>query len=800
MSFDRLPLTLALSVTILAGTMLRPMTAGAYGASRLLPQSTLGYVTKSSDQSAANAEFFTPIYIASKDNADSSKSAPSTAGSATVNSDAADTLVSGKDDKDGKKAKAAKKAAKDDEKKNVKADKINEKEKEKEKESAKKDQEKEGDKKKEKKGMFGGKHAEAENNAKNSKDKSEAKTEAKVGNKKESVSRGEAKAAPAFVPDDALISVLKDINRALADGQSEPVAKIENVNRKMILGLAQEIYTKALTEPDLAANRILARDNEHQARTQLIAESWSSGNVEVSDKLRGSMAAVWAKRIGGLVTVTIAGDAGERKTPDGAPIGEFMVVITGHSPVQKGFDIQSQGDVTFWMGKLNDIVIEANCVPTEAAGEKVENTSNADTTSPSSSSGEAKKKLITSLSPLLTNRYRNHYAVLLAADIESQKVLAGLARAADPDSHTTDTEETATEHGNEATSAKDGRVAASGDESSAAPKQGHKSASEEKANKTTLPKKVEQRKVDIIAGTDTTPGAKITLLASNNASITAAAVDSTATAAAVIDAGPHFHLPSASSTLLMPDKALAGQNVTVALLDRSRLPEANVELSFNGNSLTTDEAGQVVYQIPEDATPGRSLNIALSSRPDEIPATIEVFQPLNVTSGQAPRMDRISPLAVKNSVMTVEGHNFDGLARNNTVIVDGSLDGKIISASPFQIKLLLPENLTPGPHSLCVSTDGMRSNLGGFDYADTQVSVEGKDNGKENSNIKLIVKVVGTTAKMNVKILNQTPDVIRLNRGAEITVTSSGGYENTILLPAVRGKKGPFKIDTQLEM
>jgi hypothetical protein len=279
------------------------------------------------------------------------------------------------------------------------------------------------------------------------------------------------------------------------------------------------------------------------------------------------------------------------------------------------------------------------------------------------------------------------------------------------------------------------------------------------------------------------------------------AMSSTSTAATVVaNSAPLFRLPSASSTLLMPDRALAGQYVTVALLDRGRSPEINVELSFNGASLSTNISGQAIYQIPDDTTPGRSLNIALSARPDEVPATIEVLQPLNVTTGQPPRLDRMTPLAIKDSIITVDGHNFDGIANNNSVIVDGSLEGHIVSASPYQLKLLLPQGLRPGSHSLCVSTDGMRSNLAGFDYADTLVTVDGKDTGKENSNVKLLVKVIGTTAKMNVKILNQTPDIIRLNRGAEMTVTSSGGYDNKIQLPAIRAKKGTFSIDTQIEM
>ncbi|MBU6450456.1 MAG: IPT/TIG domain-containing protein [Cyanobacteria bacterium REEB67] len=810
MSFDRLPLALALSLTILSGTFLPPTTAFAANVSqKSLPLNIAGYVTKADNNQspedslkALRAQDY-PIYLAAKDDSDKTAAKESSG----------DSDARGDGKPDPKKEKAAKKAAKDKEaqdkkdvrdlkeQKDLKDQKDQKDQKDKKEKSADTDLEKEKEKKKNKK--EGGEKAGEQKSEGKPVQKSEAKSETKAEGQAEQRANLKADAkntgTPVFVPDDALISVLKDVNRALADSQTEAVAKVENANEKLILSMAQEIFSKALTEPNLNANRILPRDDEHQAKTQLTAESWSSGDVEVNDKLRGSMAAVWAKRIGGLVTVTIAGDAGQRKTAEGAPIGEFMVLLTAHSPVQKGFDIQSQADVTFWIGKLNSITIEANCVPSEGDGEKVEASSNSENASPSPAGSEAKKKSIVSLRPLLTNRYRNHYAVLLAADIESQKELAAAAAAADQAES-----ERAAAAGDEGPAAQSTeKMAASGDdaapvESGEKSTQGEKAAAEPKSDRLT---KSEKTVVAARNGDDTRQAAnngdghRVSLASKTTAKNVAGAT----TAAAVVE-GPHFNFPSASSTLLMPDKALAGQYVTVALLDRARHPEPNVELSFNGASLTTDSAGQAVYQLPEDTPPGRSLNIALSSRPDEIPSTLEVFQPLNITTGQAPRLDRLSPLAVKNSVMTVEGHNFDGLAHNNTVIIDGSQEGKIVSASPFQLKFVIPEGLTPGPHSLCISTDGMRSNLGGFDYADTQVTVDGKDNGKENAQIRLMIKVLGTAAKLNIKVLNQTPDVVRLNRGAEMTVTSSGGVDNNVILPAVRGKKGPYKIDTQIEM
>jgi hypothetical protein len=783
MSFVRLPLALALSITLGGNLLLCAAPAKA--------RPLLEGQTSCSGYSEGGSKV---LLIAAKDDGDVSADSPAK-GKANPS----------KEEKAAaKKAKvAADKEEKNTDKKAQKAEKANAKEKE---------VAEEGGEKKKAKGMFFHKKNNVEEEEKAPVEKKAAAPAAQA--KKESAEaaeakeKAEAKAPPVFVPDDALISVLKDVSKALADSQNEQVVKVENENEKVILGLAEEIFAKALTEPNLPSNRIVPKDEEHHIKGSITAESWSSGDIVVNDKLRGSMAAVWAKRIGGLLTVTIAGDAGPKKTPDGNTIGEFMVVITAHSPVQSGFDIQSQGDVTFWMGKLNNIMIEATCVPaTETAGgaEKAETTSSNDTSSPSQAGGEAKKKLTTFISPLLTNRYRK-YELLLQANRESQRQAAKLEIASEPEKSADeaaagDDAKVASAKENESSDKEPGAKESGGKQSEG----GKSGTSKAEGGKAGAPKTASNSK----GGDNNKANNKVentkTSTKDDKQQIASAipagnTVASEVAAAAVVDAGPHFRLPSASSTLLLPERALAGQYVTVALLDRTRAPEANVELSFNGASLATDSSGQALYQIPEDTTPGRSLNIALSARPDEVPATVEVLQPLNVTTGQPPRLDRMTPLAIKDSLMTIDGHNFDGMAHNNSVIVDGSLEGKIVSASPYQLKLLLPPGLRPGPHSLCVSTDGMRSNLGGFDYADTVLTVDGKDNGKENCNIKLVIKVIGTTAKMNVKILNQTPDVLRLNRGAEMTITSSGGFDNTVQVFGVRAKKGTFNVDTQIEM
>lgn len=241
--------------------------------------------------------------------------------------------------------------------------------------------------------------------------------------------------------------------------------------------------------------------------------------------------------------------------------------------------------------------------------------------------------------------------------------------------------------------------------------------------------------------------------------------------------------------LLAPERVLAGQPLTVGFLDEEHNPESNITLSFNGVNLTTDQNGQAQYSVPEDETPGRSLNISLPSRPYEMPSVIEVLQPLMTPSQPVqPRLDKSTPLLSRHSTLVIDGHNFDGVAQNNRVIIDGVSEAQIVAASPVQLKVLLPKDLKAGLHTMCVSTQGMRSNPMGFELALLELRCEGKDNKENKDNAsKLVVKVLGTASKVGVKIVNRSPELVKLNRNEE-KLTSSGGSDNIVTLLACGGR------------
>ncbi len=712
-----------------------------------------------------------------------------------------------------------------------------------------------------------------------------------------------------FEPDTALISVLKDLNRTLKEPEEQN--KIEDVNQRMIVSLASNVLDKALSEPGLAFNRILAKEQESKARTRMAAEAWSSGDVVVNDKFHGSIATIWAKRIDGLVTVSIAGDCHDRKAKDGNDIGEFLVVITAKSPVETGFDIQSQANVNFWLGKLSNIVVEADCIAKQAEGEKVEGDEKSDRERKldldKKSDGDLqKKKSLAALPPLLTNRYRSYYEMLVLRD-DRRRLIAQQLTAIDPIAAPEKGEKTAAKaevesEADDAETVKTAKVSdekkpdSEGDKKVTGPKTEKVAAEKTAVEKEQVSEKapaVEKAPVEKVAvqkvaverepvvekasvkekesaaekeqvaesvksvdddnvivhtkpaaralGVDAAASVKAdstsTTTASTNSSLastkapeiamvpTTSTTTSTATstnfattsqggstrphnkqgnetayagAAASMERVTGLDLPALKQpknfTMLLPDRALAGQPLTVAFVDEQQNPESNVELSFNGVTLSTDQNGQAQYMIPEDETPGRSLNVALLSRPYEMPSVIEVLQPLNTpASAQAPKVDRASHLVSRRSNLVIDGHNFDGVAQNNRVIIDGMTEATIAAASPVQLKVNLPKTLRPGPHSLCVSTEGMRSNPIGFELAQLEVACD------PNSN-RVIVKVVGTTSKVNVKLVNLSPELIKLSKGDDTKLLSSGGPDNTVNVAVQRIKKGNTRVEAWIEL
>ncbi|HMP50861.1 MAG TPA: hypothetical protein PKD05_04840, partial [Candidatus Melainabacteria bacterium] len=226
---------------------------------------------------------------------------------------------------------------------------------------------------------------------------------------------------PRLLPDSALISVLKDISKSLSELDEN--TGIDDPDEHKIVKLSKEILDKSLAADGVEADRILRPEHRASAKSSMVVEAWSSGDIKLRDNLRGSVAAVWGKRIDGIINVTIAGECKDLKAGDGSTIGKFIVIVSAKSPVKKGFDIQSQSDVTFWLGEVGKVDVDAAGLkkPEKKSEDGKEEASGEANKTGKTGDPEKKKSLVT-LEPVLTDRKREYLARYESYQSELEKI------------------------------------------------------------------------------------------------------------------------------------------------------------------------------------------------------------------------------------------------------------------------------------------------------------------------------------------------------------------------------------------
>ncbi|MBX9670162.1 MAG: hypothetical protein K2X93_21355, partial [Candidatus Obscuribacterales bacterium] len=258
--------------------------------------------------------------------------------------------------------------------------------------------------------------------------------------------------------------------------------------------------------------------------------------------------------------------------------------------------------------------------------------------------------------------------------------------------------------------------------------------------------------------------------------------------------------PSLGASVLIPDRAIAGKYLTVSVLAKDKQPENSVELSINGATVSTDTEGQALYLIPDDMNPGRTLHIALTDRPELSPGVVDILQPLDDASGRkAPQIDKMSPLVAIGGILVIDGHDFDGLAEKNRILIDGEFEPKIMAASPVQLRVLMPPKLVPGTHSVIIKSANSKSNSANFDFVKAEV-VQPDLKKVKGALTRIVVKVQGTKQPVAIRIVNRTPDVIKMTKGDNTIATTNGGADNYYAIQVKQLKKGDIRIDASVEL
>lgn len=473
-----------------------------------------------------------------------------------------------------------------------------------------------------------------------------------------------------FELDTALLSIMRDVNKSLRE--SEDVTKLADPAQRAAIKAAMEAVEISLARSPVASNRIVATSAKGSLEKNLVAQSWDSGNIKLQNGSQVSLNVLWAKKVNGLLNVSIAGNCGCRPNPDGDRTGEFVVVINGKSALDSGFDIQSQSNVNYWLGKLNNFSVDATTC------------------------GDNQISLIKDppkLKALLTSSRRTYLEQHpQLREPESGLVAAGVTDPKKPSS------------------------------AGELQPQAIPSATPAAVESTLEPPAAEVPFVQLrppspVPNQDVPPQSNESSQAPDNAQASdkqaspatnlATELPPPATAGkASEERVDPSHQPSQLARIMAPKRAIAGEYITVSVMNpTSGKPESFVELNFNEYKNSTNSEGKLVFQIPEDASPGPSLAVSFAARPGSTAATIEVLQPLIRPAVTAvPKIDHWL-VNRSNETLTLEGHNFDGIADQNSVLIDGTQQAKVLFASPVELKVQLPRS----GRSLLVQRNGLRS-------------------------------------------------------------------------------------------
>ncbi|HEY9679732.1 MAG TPA: hypothetical protein V6C76_17145 [Drouetiella sp.] len=250
-----------------------------------------------------------------------------------------------------------------------------------------------------------------------------------------------------------------------------------------------------------------------------------------------------------------------------------------------------------------------------------------------------------------------------------------------------------------------------------------------------------------------------------------------------------------NSKLILPQRCIAGQYITAAVTDSKNEGQDGIELNFNGVNYTTDEHGQVAFMVPDDTASGAKMSVGMTELKTAKRSNIEVLQPLSTSSEQnTPSIEKISNIVSANGPITLDGHSFDGIAHRNRVTIDDMNDAEVLAASPVQLKVAVPNDLKPGKHAVAIDIGLAKSNAAEFDLITTEVVSDPRD-----PNGKLIVRVLGTTNKTSVHVLNKTPEVIKITKGNDLRTTTTGGDNNNLILPILRLRKGSYRVTATVD-
>jgi len=251
--------------------------------------------------------------------------------------------------------------------------------------------------------------------------------------------------------------------------------------------------------------------------------------------------------------------------------------------------------------------------------------------------------------------------------------------------------------------------------------------------------------------------------------------------------------PAASGArmLLLPRKLVIGERATLAVLDvNGRLtPGVDVEFSY-GEKVKTDTTGRARFVAP--LNPG-TIYAWIAGRRGKVSSTIQTPAEISSATEEVTAAPRVATISDR---FELQGHGFCGDADANHVAI-GGMTGLVLASSPGNLIVLPPAELETGPLRVQTGCGQKMSEPFTIVFVNLELEANGATLAP-GEHRTLVVRVKGSTARINVEARNLAADVADLVGGGIVRATSSGGAENVAKFELVGRTRGNFTISIRL--
>jgi len=250
-------------------------------------------------------------------------------------------------------------------------------------------------------------------------------------------------------------------------------------------------------------------------------------------------------------------------------------------------------------------------------------------------------------------------------------------------------------------------------------------------------------------------------------------------------------------TIVLPPKIVAGELATLATLgaDGKLAPHVTVDFG-NGDHIESDTTGRAVFAVPKTGA-------YLIARAGASAIAAAIDSPGNVAGASAenPSENRnapgisVSPVLPLNDRFWICGGGFEGAAEKNRVQINDQF-ALVIASSPECIVVAAAPNTPPGAATILLKTAAglKRANTAfvSFDFLPPNPPLI------TGAKSRLTLRAAGSEKRLRAVVENETPAVLRFEKGDSQEVTTGGGAQNTAQIRVEAVSSGDFSFHAQL--